>query len=103
MHESTDQTTDHFHAEKFGQFPEAPDDNNSDKNIDCDRSANQFIHVVKQNGDQNDVDDIGNLKIDKIQKIQSVVFEVKYTFFFLAKINHFFVHLKTFLNCIASL
>jgi len=74
LHKTTHHATDHFHVEQLGQFPESPYDDDADKNINGDRTPNKFINIIEKNGDQDDIDNIGNLKVNEIQKIQSDLF-----------------------------
>ncbi len=70
LHEGTDHATDHFHAQELCQFPKAPDNYDPYKDVDGDRTTHQFINIIEKYGDQDNVDKVGNFKIDKIQKIQ---------------------------------
>tara|TARA_Y100001001_G_scaffold82065_1_gene79896 strand:+ start:348 stop:509 length:162 start_codon:yes stop_codon:yes gene_type:complete len=52
--------------EQFGKFPQGPNDYYPDKNVDGHRAFDQFINVIEERGDEDYVDDIRNLELDKI-------------------------------------
>tara|TARA_R100000365_G_C2723392_1_gene55298 strand:- start:649 stop:882 length:234 start_codon:yes stop_codon:yes gene_type:complete len=66
IHETTYHAADHFHLEQFGKFPQGPNDYYPDKNVDGHRAFDQFINVIEERGDEDYVDDIRNLELDKI-------------------------------------
>ena len=66
VHEAAHHAADHFHLEQFGEFPQGPNDYNSNKNIDGYGAFDQFVNVIEQCGHKDNVDDIGNLELEKI-------------------------------------
>lgn len=66
LHKTTDDTTDHLHIEKFGKFPKPPNYDDSDKNINSDRSPDQFVDIVQEYSNKNNVNKVGNPEVEKV-------------------------------------
>ncbi len=47
VHKTTHHATDHFHLNQLSQLPQSPNNHYSNKNIDGNRTFDQFINVVE--------------------------------------------------------
>jgi hypothetical protein len=66
LHKTTYHTADHLHVQQFGQFPESPDENNPQKDIDRYGTPYKFIDIVEKNGDKDNVYNIRNSEFQKV-------------------------------------
>ncbi len=66
LHKPPDHTTYHFHVEQFGKFPKAPNDYDSYKDIYGNRSADQFVDIIEEYRNKNNVNKVGNPKVEKV-------------------------------------
>ena len=66
VHETAHHAADHFHLEQFGKLPQGPNNHDPNKDIDGNGALDQFVNVIEQCGHKDNVDDIGNLELEKI-------------------------------------
>src|SRR5210317_986914 len=71
LHEAAHQAAGHPHVQELGSLPEGPDNDDPQKDVDGNSAAHQAVEVKKQDGDQQDIDQVRDPKIQKIKKVQS--------------------------------